>query len=246
MEWTDEAIVLAVRPFGEHSGILEALTRAHGRHLGLMRSAGSRRMRGVLEAGNLLNVHWRARIDQQLGSYAAELSAARAAHFFDDRVKLDALSSACAMCSATLPEREAHERVYLALDGLLRHMVLEPSLAWAESYVRFEMVLLEDLGFGLDLSACVVTGDVEGLAYVSPRSGRAVTVAGAGIFARRLLKLPTFLTGAQGETSLEDVKNGLSLTGHFLERVLDEANGQGKVAGLPEARVRFSQRIEAL
>jgi len=136
--------------------------------------------------------------------------------------------------------------VYLALDGLLRHMVLEPGLAWAESYVRFEMVLLEDLGFGLDLSACVVTGDVEGLAYVSPRSGRAVTAAGAGIFARRLLKLPAFLTGTPGETSLEDVKNGLSLTGHFLERVLEEANGQGKVAGLPEARVRFSQRIEAL
>lgn len=202
-------------------------------------------MRGVLEAGNLLNVHWRARIDHQLGAFSAELSFARAAHFFDDRTKLDALSAACSMCSATLPEREAHERVFSALDGLFRHMVLEPSLSWLPSYVRFEMVLLEDLGFGLDLTSCAVTGEIGDLAYVSPRSGRAVTAAGAGIFANRLFKLPAFLKGEAGDVGLDDVKAGLVLTGHFLERVLAEANGQGKGAGLSEARLRFSQRISA-
>lgn len=246
MEWTDEAIVLAVRPYGEHGGVLEALTRHHGRHLGLMRSAGSRRMRGVLEAGNLLNVHWRARIDQQLGSYTAELTAARAAHFFDDRAKLDGLASACAMCVATLPERENHERVYEAFDGLLQHMVLEPSLSWLASYVRFEMVLLEDLGFGLDLTNCAVTGETRDLAFVSPKSGRAVTAAGAGSYVHRLLRLPAFLLGNAGEPSVKDVQDGLELTGHFLERVISEAKGGAKSPGFPEARFRFSQRVRAL
>jgi DNA repair protein RecO (recombination protein O) len=239
MDWSDDAIVLAVRPFGEHGAILEALTRAHGRHLGLMRGAASRRVRGALEPGNLLSVHWRARMDDQLGSYTIEMSAARAAHFFDDRLKLDGLAAACALCTALLPEREVHERVFLALDGLLQHMVLEPGLGWVGSLVRFEMVLLEDLGFGLDLESCAVTGAKEGLAYVSPRSGRAVTAAGAGIFASRLLRLPGFLFDAAQPVDGESLSSGLILTSHFLERVLAEVHGKG----LPEARLRFGLRV---
>jgi DNA repair protein RecO (recombination protein O) len=239
MDWSDDAIVLAVRPFGEHGAILEALTRAHGRHLGLMRGAASRRVRGALEPGNLLSVHWRARMDDQLGSYTTEMAAARAAHFFDDGLKLDGLAAACALCTALLPEREVHERVFLALDGVLQHMVLEPGLAWVASLVRFEMVLLEDLGFGLDLESCAVTGAKEGLAYVSPRSGRAVTAAGAGIFASRLLRLPGFLFDAEQPVDGESLSSGLILTSHFLERVLAEVHGKG----LPEARLRFGLRV---
>jgi len=240
VDWNDDAIVLAVRPFGEHGAILEALTRAHGRHLGLMRGAGSRGMRGALEPGNLLSVQWRARMDSQLGSFSAEIAAARAAHFFADRLKLDGLAAACAMACATLPEREAHERVFLALDGLLQHMVLEPSIAWVASYVRFELVLLEDLGFGLDLESCAVTGERENLAYVSPRSGRAVTAAGAGVFANRLLRLPGFLFDASAPVDGEAVGQGLGLTAHFLERFLAESHAKG----LPEARLRFGKRVE--
>ena len=240
MDWSDDAIVLAVRPFGEHGAILEALTRTHGRHLGLMRGAGSRGMRGALEPGNLLSVQWRARMDNQLGSFSAEIAAARAAHFFEDRLKLDGLAAACAMACATLPEREVHERVFLALDGLLQHMVLEPSNAWVGSYVRFELVLLEDLGFGLDLDSCAVTGERENLAYVSPRSGRAVTAAGAGVFANRLLRLPGFLFDPAAPIDADALGLGLGLTAHFLERFLAEAHGKG----LPEARLRFGQRVE--
>jgi DNA repair protein RecO (recombination protein O) len=240
MDWSDDGIVLAVRPFGEHGAILEALTRSHGRHLGLMRGAGSRGMRGALEPGNLLSLHWRARMDNQLGSFSAEIAAVRAAHFFQHRLKLDGLAAACAMACATLPEREVHERVFLALDGLLQHMVLEGSSAWVASYVRFELLLLEDLGFGLDLESCAVTGAREKLTYVSPRSGRAVTAAGAGALASRLLRLPGFLLDPVAPVDGESLVRGLSLTGHFLERFLSEAHGKG----LPEARLRFAQGVE--
>jgi len=240
MDWSDDAIVLAVRPFGEHGAVLEALTRAHGRHLGLMRGASSRAMRGALEPGNLLSVQWRARMENQLGSFSAEIASIRAAHFFDDRLKLAGLASACAMACATLPEREVHERVFLALDGLLQHMVLEPSSNWVASYVRFELVLLEDLGFGLDLESCAVTGERENLAYVSPRSGRAVTAAGAGAFASRLLRLPGFLLDPSAPVDGELPGVGLGLTSHFLERILSDTHGKG----LPEARLRFAQCVE--
>ncbi|MEQ1752628.1 MAG: DNA repair protein RecO [Micropepsaceae bacterium] len=239
MEWSDEAVVISVRPFGEHSAILEALTRGHGRHLGLLRSANSKQMRGMLEAGNNLTVLWRARLDHQLGNFSIELSSARAAHFFEDGLKLAALSSACALCSATLPEREAHERVFAALDGLLQLMTLVQSPDWVASYVRFEMVLLEDLGFGLDLGSCAVTGAREGLGFVSPKSGRAVTKEGAGGYAHRLLVLPAFLAGASPHADLADLTAGLALTEHFLTRVLREAHR----IELPQARRRFGERL---
>lgn len=239
MEWSDEAVVIGVRPFGEHSAILEALTRVHGRHLGLLRSANSKQMRGMLEAGNNVMLHWRARLDHQLGNFTIELSSARAAHFFEDGLKLAALSSACALCSVTLPEREAHERVYAALDGLLQLMTLVPSPDWVASYVRFEMVLLEDLGFGLDLKTCAVTGAREGLSYVSPKTGRAVTREGAGMYANRLLVLPAFLSGESPHAELSDLTAGLALTEHFLTSVLQEAHRQE----LPQARRRFSERL---
>lgn len=242
MEWSDDAVVLSVRPFGEHSAILEALTRTHGRHLGLLRAASSKRMRGMLEAGNRLAVHWRARLDQQLGNYDVELASSRAAHFFEDGLKLAGLSSACAVCAATLPEREGHERVYSALDGLLQLMTLQASPEWVTSYVRFEIVLLEDLGFGLDLESCAVTGAREGLSYVSPKTGRAVTREGAGAYANRLLQLPPFLFDPVHVATLAELAAGLALCEHFLSRVLADAHGHE----LPPARRRFAERVGQL
>jgi DNA repair protein RecO (recombination protein O) len=242
MEWTDDAIVLGVRPFGEHSAILEALTRTHGRHLGLLRSASSKRTRGMLEAGNRLAVHWRARLDQQLGNYDIELSSSRAAMFFEDGLKLSGLSAACAVCTATLPEREGHERVYSALDGFLQLMTLVPSPEWITAYVRFEMVLLEDLGFGLDFESCAVTGAREGLAYVSPKTGRAVTREGAGSYANRLLPLPAFLFEREAPAIVPDLAAGLALTEHFLARVLADSHS----LGLPASRQRFGEKVAHL
>lgn len=242
MEWSDDALVLGLRPFGENGAILEALTRQHGRHLGLLRSATSRRTRGILEPGNLLEVQWRARIDQQLGNYTVELVAARAAHFFEDSLKLSGLSAVCVLCSATLPEREVHERVFLALDELLGDMSHAKGVEWIKSYIRFELLLLEDLGFGLDLSVCAVTGDRNGLCFVSPKTGRAVTKAGAGSFAARLLPLPGFLIADGASFDLEQARHGAALTGHFLERFMHDAHGKA----LPEAHQRFRQKIQTL
>jgi DNA repair protein RecO (recombination protein O) len=241
MDWTDSGIVLGLRHFGEHSAILEALTLAHGRHLGLVRGATSKRLKGALEPGNVLTLHWRARLDQQLGNYAVELASARAQQFFHDGLKLAGLNASCAVVAATLPEREAHTRVYEACDALLTAIAEKTSPVWVEDYVHFEIVLLEDLGFGLDLTQCAVTGAREGLAFVSPKTGRAVTAEAAGVYRERLLKLPRFLTPEDGPPSVQDLVDGLALTAFFLERVALEPHG----TPLPMARVRLSERLAA-
>ncbi|MBP6013521.1 MAG: DNA repair protein RecO [Alphaproteobacteria bacterium] len=239
MEWTDDGIVLGLRPFGENGAILEALTRERGRHLGLVAGAMSKRMKGALEAGNGVKLRWRGRLDQQLGSYTVELASARAAQFFDDGLKLAGLSAACATLAATLPEREMHARVYEDFDALLTAMAVEPSPGWVEQYVRFELVLLEDLGFGLDLTACAVTGVSDGLTCVSPKTGRAVSTAAAEPYRDKLLKLPPFLAGGALSKSQELV-DGLALTGFFLDRVAFEHG-----AAVPPARARFTDRLAA-
>jgi DNA repair protein RecO (recombination protein O) len=241
MDWTDDAIVLGLRHFGENGAILEALTREHGRHLGLLRGATSKRLKGALEPGNGLRVHWRARLDQQLGSYTVELSAARAAQFFHDGMKLGGLSAVCAVCAATMPEREGHTRVFEALDALLQSVADRPSPAWVENYVGFEVVLLEDLGFGLDFTQCAATGTRENLAYVSPKTGRAVSAEAAAPYRERLLRLPPFLARDDGAPNAKDLVDGLALTAFFLERVALEPHD----LPLPGARVRFAERLAA-
>ncbi|MFM9864823.1 MAG: DNA repair protein RecO [Micropepsaceae bacterium] len=238
MEWTDDGIVLGLRPFGENGAILEALTREHGRHLGLVRGAMSKRLKGALEPGNAVKLHWRGRLDQQLGGYTVELAAARAAQFFDDALKLAALSSACAVCAALLPERELHVRAFDALDALLMSIIEHASPSWLKDYVRFELMLLEDLGFGLDLTQCAVTGSQDDLRFVSPKTGRAVSASAAAPYRDRLLKLPLFLTPEGGAAAANDLVDGLVLTGFFLERVALEHS-----ATLPQPRARFHERL---
>jgi len=172
-------------------------------------------MRGVLQPGNTLSVSWRARLQEHLGNYTAEPLTQRVATVLSDRRALAGLTSAAALASAVLPEREAHPRVYDGLTILLDS--LEEMESWPAILVRWELGLLEDLGFGLDLSACALTGETENLAYVSPRSGRAVTAEAAGTYKERLLPLPGFLTGA-GTADQQDVQDGLRLTGFFLEK----------------------------
>ena len=242
MEWNDDAIVLGLRPFGENGAILEALTRKHGRHLGLVRGASSKRTKGALEQGNAVALHWRARLDQQLGSYTVELAAARAAQFFDDGMKLSGLGAACGIVAATLPEREAHARVFEALDALLNVMAAKPSPDWLEDYVRFEIVLLEDLGFGLDLASCAATGVGDKLTHVSPKSGRAISEAAAAPYRDRLLRLPLFLAPEDGPVEARDLVDGLALTGFFLQRAVVETHG----GAMPTARARLCERLAAL
>jgi DNA repair protein RecO (recombination protein O) len=238
MEWADEAIVLSVRPYGETSAIVEALTHLHGRHLGLVHGGASRKARAMLQPGNSLHITWRARLNEHLGSLYAEPLRVRAGALLERRDALIGLNAFAAMAGALLPEREAHVGVYGAAEVLLDAIAERDFAHWAPLYVRWEAGLLEELGFGLDLSRCAATGTVDDLIYVSPRSGRAVSREGSQAYADRLLKLPPFLLGSQNaEPSAADIVEGLKLTAYFLlERVLQP---HGK--DLPQSRVRLQE-----
>lgn len=222
MEWSDDAIVLSVRPHGETSAIVEALTREHGRHSGLVRGGSSRRARPTLQPGNTLHAQWRARLSDHLGNFSLELALGRAGTMLESRHALLGLNAFTSIASAALPEREPHAPVYAAAEILLDAMAAYDFAHWAPLYVRWEAGLLNELGFGLDLSQCAATGDVDDLIYVSPKSGRAVSRAAGEAYRERLFPLPPFLLGSQNASpTMEDIEAGLRLTEHFLaERVL--------------------------
>jgi DNA repair protein RecO (recombination protein O) len=236
MEWSDDAIVLSSRTHGETAMVLELLTRDHGRHLGLVHGGASRRVKPALQPGNSVHVQWRARLEEQLGSFTCELARSRAGELMDSRAALAGLNAFTAMASAAMPEREGHAPVFLGGEILLDAMMGDDPAHWLPLYVRWEAGLLEALGFGLDLSECAATGVKTDLTYVSPRTGRAVSRDAAGIYANRLFRLPDYLTQARaGEPASDDIAAGLALTGHFLlERVL---RPHGKE--MPPARLRL-------
>lgn len=236
MDWIDQGIVLSSRQHGETSAIVTLLTQAHGRHAGLVRGGAGKRTRGVLQPGNLVDAHWRARLAEHLGTLTCELSHAYAASVLDDADRLAALSAACAVAEAALPERESYPAVY---DGLLVLLDSLESDVWPTIYVRWEMGLLGELGFGLDLTECAATGQNDQLAYVSPKSGQAVSLAAGEPYKDRLLPLPDFLLSAGSLGSPADVADSLRLTGFFLERHVFIHNRQGE----PAARRRLTRRL---
>jgi DNA repair protein RecO (recombination protein O) len=232
MEWTDSAIVLSARRHGETGSILDVLTREHGRHAGLVRGSKNR---ALLQPGNGLMVHWRARLADQLGSFTVELAQARAGALMEGRAALLGLNAFTAVAGAALPERFSYPPVFDAAEILLSAMMDHDFAHWGPLYVRWEAGLLEALGFGLDLSQCAATGETSDLIYVSPRSGRAVSRGGGADYAERLLALPGFLLGTNTFPDLADTRSGLALTGHFLaERVL-KPNGRD----MPSQRLRL-------
>jgi DNA repair protein RecO (recombination protein O) len=239
MEWDAPAIVLDARPYGEGDAIVTMMTEEHGAHRGLARGGGARSRTATWQPGNLVQARWVARLVDQLGSLSAELVHPGAALAMDDPLGLAMLSAACAVAGGALPEREPHPRVFEGLLHLIAH--LPRGSAMLTELVRWEAVLLADLGYGLDLTRCVVTGATAGLAFVSPKTGRAVTSAGAGIWTSRLLRLPSFLTG-DNEAGPSDWRDGLRLTGHFLER---DAFGHHH-RPLPAARQMLYDRVAAL
>lgn len=236
MEWRDQGAVISMRLHGESSAIIEVFTAAHGRHAGVVRGGASRKMAATLQPGSQVEVTWRARLDEHVGSYAVEPVASRAG-VLADRMALAGLNSVCAMLHVALPEREPHPAIYRRSIQLLD--ALPTGAAWQADYLRWEMELLEELGFALDLSRCAVTGSREDLAYVSPKTGRAVSRDAAGEWAARLLPLPAALLG-QGPASQAELAQGLAVTGHFLTRCLEPLlNGKP----LPEARARLLDMI---
>lgn len=240
MEWSDDAIVLSSRAHGENGAILDLLTRDHGRHAGLVRGGASRRVKPALQPGNGVHVQWRARLEEHLGSFTCELARARAGELMDSREALAGLNAFTAVTSTAMPEREAHEAVFLSGEILLDAMVAHDAAHWLPLYVRWEAGLLEALGFGLDLNECAATGVKDDLGYVSPKTGRAVSRDGAGLYACRLLQLPQFLLEARNaEPTARDIADGLALTGYFLlERVL---RPHGKE--MPPARMQLDRVV---
>jgi len=235
MDWRDDGILLSMRPHGETSAIIEVLTAAHGRHMGVVRGGASRKMAATLQPGTGLTLEWRARLDDHIGSFTVEPVKSRA-RLLSDRLALAGLLSACALLRVALPEREPHPALWGVTLALFDRFG-DPG--WTSAYLRWELRLLEELGFGLDLGSCAVTGATDGLAYVSPKTGRAVTAKGAGDWADRLLPLPP---GLEGDAALSpgDVLMGLKLTGFFLDRELRPVLHDRP---LPEARARLVDLI---
>jgi DNA repair protein RecO (recombination protein O) len=235
MQWSDEGLVLAARRHGERALVVDLLTREHGRHAGLLRGGQSPRNRAQWQIGNRLLITWRARLAEHLGSLSGELVESHAARLLDDRARLAALAAAAALAVAALPEREPHPRAFSGLGALIA--ALDADERWAVAYVEWEMALLEELGFGLDLSHCVATGVTEDLVYVSPRSGQAVSAAAGAPYREKMLRLPPFLCrpGAGERPLPADVLDGAALTGFFLERRVFAPHGRK----LPAARARY-------
>lgn len=232
----DNAIILHLRPHGESAAVLRLLTRQRGRFAGYVHGARSRgALRGVLDLGNIVQARWQSRAEDQLGSFTVEMEQAIGPFLFDDPRKLLCVQSMCAILDAVLPEREPHPALF---DGTAAFLQAFDGAHWPAAYVVWEMALLAELGFGLDLSQCAVTGAQEGLEYVSPKSGRAVCGAAAGEYKDRLLALPDFLKGGDNDDGGEILK-GLQMTGHFLRhRVFDAVNQD-----LPAPRHVFEGRF---
>jgi len=233
MEWSDEGVVLTVRGHGETAAVAEIFTRAHGRHLGLVHGGRSRRLRPVLQIGNHVDATWKARLADSLGHYNVELRQGFAAPAMEDAPALAAMTSMAAL-ARLLPERDPHPNLFeitLFVLGFLGDAAVWPALV-----VRWELALLDELGFGLDLATCAATGTASDLIYVSPKSGRAVSTEAGEAYRDRLLALPGFLcAGAAGVASREDILAGFALTGYFLEGRALLPHG----LALPEARGRL-------
>jgi DNA repair protein RecO (recombination protein O) len=240
MEWLDEAIILSARPHGENAAIVALLTPAQGRHAGLVAGGQGHAAQPILQPGNRVKARWRARLPEQLGHYVLDLLASHAVPWFDHPEILAIVASACAVTEASLPERQPMPGVYAGLATLFS--LTDPDL-WGPAYVKWELGLLHALGYGIELDVCAGTGVTGNLAYVSPRTGRAVPADTGAPYKEKLLPLPGFLIGA-AEWTPRDISEGLDLTGHFLRthvfahphsRFLIKQDGD-----LPQARQRLA------
>jgi DNA repair protein RecO (recombination protein O) len=236
MDWSDHGIVLSSRLHGETGLVTTLLTRLHGRHAGFVPGGISRKSRPTWQPGNVVEVEWRALQLDSLGKYAGELREAHAARAMDDAVELAGLSAACAVIDAALPDREPHAAVYDGCHALL-NAIGHPG--WPVIYVRLELGLLQELGFGLDLDKCALTGVTEDLAFVSPKTGRAVTRTAAEPYRDRLIALPAFLSTGGLPADGAELLLGLDLTGYFLERHVFWPHNKP----LPAARSRFMETL---
>ena len=237
MEFEDDAFVLSARAHGETGAIVDLLTARHGKYVAHVAGGASRKMKPVLQAGSRVLLGYRARMSDQLGSAALEPVGEGPSALFDDPLALAGLAAAAAVAAGALPEREPHAGAFLAFEALSRAFA-HPDI-WPAVFVRFEAGLLQELGFGLDLSKCAATGALDDLTYVSPRTGRAVSREAGEPYKDRLLTLPPFLLSSQSGLSTGDVGAGLDLTAHFLEAFIFNPLNRP----LPPARLWLVDRL---
>ncbi|MDB2332597.1 DNA repair protein RecO [Amylibacter sp.] len=238
MEWTSEGVIVSVRKYGENSVIIDTLTPKYGRHLGVVRGGASRKMAATIQPGSQVKLEWRARLEEHLGNFRVEQLESRS-DMFDDRLRLAALSSICSIVTFSFPERMPVAELYNSTLNLMD--TLNTGGDWKPLYALWELQVLEEMGFGLDLTSCAVTNVTQDLIYVSPKSGRAVSRKAAGEWKERLLPLPSFLRNKFETANHEDILNSLKTTGHFLSSWLATSLGERK---LPEARNRLISRLE--
>ncbi len=249
-DWVDKGIVLSVRKYGEKSLIVNVLTEEHGRHLGWTSSRSSNTLSHI-QPGNLVSVFWKSRLIEQMGNYKIELVSSVSGKIFDDKLKLQALSSLCALIEKILPERQKYQEIYNATLAFVNLLLLDDNVKinlWIVGYVKWEIGILSSIGFSLNLNECAVTGTIDNLYFVSPKTGKAVSKEGAGKFAPRLLVLPNFLGGANClETNFyHEILAGLKITTYFFENKLLTSINNEKNNYLPKARNRFIEMIEKL
>lgn len=239
MQWDDRGIVLSVRRLGERSGIVHLLTAQHGLHAGVDKAAFTQRSRGLYQPGNQVQAHWQARLAEHMGTFSAELLEPVASHLLDSRLKLAALAAATRMVECVLHEREPQPQIFQVMQGVLQSLCKDEKEKWLKEYVRLEFALLECSGFGLDLETCAATGQARGLAYVSPRSGRAVCQEAGDPYKDRMFLYPEFLLQEGMEPTHSQLVDAFRLLRHFLqERVFAARNTE-----MPVARARLAAAI---
>jgi DNA repair protein RecO (recombination protein O) len=235
MHWTDDAIILSAKKYGENSAVVRAFAKTHGVYAGVVKGAHSKASRGIFQPGNIVSLTWSARLPEHIGTIKAELLSPTTAFIMSDAAKLAALSSACSLIETAFPERHPYPRLYREFAGFLKLLAEEEG--WHPPYVKLELGLLAESGFGLDLKSCAATGSTEDLVYVSPKSGRAVSGEAGKPYKDKILPLPAFLLAPKGHNSVKpaEILDGLRLTGYFLQSWLIEPHGKK----LPAARSRL-------
>ena len=250
-EWKDKGIILSVKKYGEKGLILNILTENQGRHLGWFNNYKSKKNTYDIQPGNIVDVTWKSRLNDQIGNYKIELLTSVSGKIFDDRLKLQALSSACSMINTLLPERENYFNIFKATRAFIDLISLfneNKNHAWIEGYVKWEIGVLSSVGFSLDLTECAVTGKKNNLSYVSPKTGKAVTSEGAAEYASKLFYLPFFLGGTKNKNYnfYSDVLLGLKITSYFFKNKLFTTMSNNKIVKLPDTRNRLIEMIEKL
>jgi DNA repair protein RecO (recombination protein O) len=250
-EWNDVGIILSAKKYGERGLIINILTEAHGRYVGWINNYKTKSILPSVQPGNLVKVFWKSRIIEQMGNFKIELISSISGKIFDEKLKLQALTSLCSLLEKFLPERESYSEVFYATKAFLNVLAINDELdnkQWIKGYLKWEIGLLSSIGFSLDLKQCAVTGQKNNLYYVSPKTGKAVSKEGAGKFAPKLLKLPMFLGGAKviGSSLHDEIIMGFDITTYFFKNKLLLSINDSSIMNLPNSRERFENMIKKL